>query len=904
MLDSVAASQGSAVLRIEWTENAEEGWVVLLGPEELRVPGWFAEPSNPGSYRLELGAVGTGQTTEIELDLALVADGEVIRVAAERHVEDAVFQVASTIRAAVEGAHMAPPNAFRLVTTDVTDSVGPVGRHYASDRTIGRGRSTVTVEALDGKTLETAFTEDNANASIADGPRDCALTVWSWAVSRTIYVSSAPANAIADLVTVHITITHPDMSEIQIGLFDDDGDPRGAVVANRAGGVDLDRDYVYGPSHPLASLVGVGELVNGWFTLVVRDCEGGNVGVLDYWSVTLEYTGGGDTDLVADTVSVSPDPAEPGGDIRVTWEGHVGGSGNVPIDFDVKLYLSQDDNITTADGLLATVNVDSAVNPGDVFGEGAPGRTVTLPVSLPEGTWYVGMMVDPGGEVNEIDEGNNVAWTSLEVAQEAEEVDLVADSLVPVVASVQAGDNLAVDWAGHLAASSTGDVSDAFIVAFYLSPNAAIDASDTLLDQVTITGPLTPGDAFGANGGMLTIPSGTAAGNWFVGMVVDNSGVITETNENNNTRTASLTVTSAEIPQPDVVVRQCSATTAEVAPGDQVVFEWEQRNAGDDKASPFHISILLSDDMHGDPATDTVLVGWMSSTWEAGSAWVAKTRTVDIPAGTADGTWYLMVVLDDTDVLDESNENNNQCSDQVAVESVQPSEATRWLIPAAASSPGLNNSDWRSQVVVNNPSGADREATVFYVVDGAPWPGQLLTGPIQIQANRSLYMDDLLVGLRPTSGLLYVVLDAAGPVVTSRTYNRAADGSTFGQGIPAIALLPAKAESDMVIPMVHSGAGAFRTNLGIVQTSAGNLTVEITIYTAAGTALATSTRVVSDAWEQINDVFAKLGIGAAVVEGGWIRIHRVGGNPDFWTCYGSVVDSVTGDPTYVAGVVP
>ena len=108
--------------------------------------------------------------------------------------------------------------------------------------------------------------------------------------------------------------------------------------------------------------------------------------------------------------------------------------------------------------------------------------------------------------------------------------------------------------------------------------------------------------------------------------------------------------------------------------------------------------------------------------------------------------------------------------------------------------------------------------------------------------------------------------------------------------------------TDFILPMVHSGSGSFYTNLGIVQASAGTLNLRLDFYTSTGLLLTSVSRTVSDAWEQINDVFRKVGLGAAVVEGGWIQVHLDSGSPDAWLAYASVVDDRSGDPTFIPGV--
>ena len=190
-------------------------------------------------------------------------------------------------------------------------------------------------------------------------------------------------------------------------------------------------------------------------------------------------------------------------------------------------------------------------------------------------------------------------------------------------------------------------------------------------------------------------------------------------------------------------------------------------------------------------------------------------------------------------------------------------------------------------------------ASLYFVASGQPWPGVLLSGPITIQPTDRAYFDDVLATLNPAAGLLYVVLDQAGPVVTSRTYNLEPGGATFGQGIPAIPFDGIDAPDEVVLPLVHTEPGIFHTNLGIVHAATGNLQVQVQVYNAAGTLIGSKNYSHNTAWRQINDVFGDMGLSHQVLYGGWIRVVRTGGT-GFWTCYASVVDDLTNDPTYVA----
>ncbi len=227
-----------------------------------------------------------------------------------------------------------------------------------------------------------------------------------------------------------------------------------------------------------------------------------------------------------------------------------------------------------------------------------------------------------------------------------------------------------------------------------------------------------------------------------------------------------------------------------------------------------------------------------------------------------------------------------------------------WLIPAAASLPGVGDSDWRSQVSVVNLGDIARNVTLYLVRDGDSWPGELLAGPYAIRPMESLYLDDPLGAERPVAGLLYASVSGGGTVAFSRTYNLADGGVTFGQGMPAVHLSAAMFEPELVLPMVHSVPGRYRTNVGFAQASAGNFRVLVSIHAPNGGLLAEREYAISTGWRQIDDIFGKLGIGALAVEGGWIRIRVVAGAPASWTAYATVIDNTTDDPTYVPAVAP
>jgi hypothetical protein len=903
-LEPWTSNLGTVISTIRWEAPGDEASISLKAPEGVSAVIEGGEFLDSGDRRV-LGAVVAGQSLQVEI--FGLEEGQEAFLAVDRMVGGETFQLMTTIGFSEGRPAVLDAQPYRIFEKEA-EPRGDIserpdgGDHGVAFHPSGR---TFVIESLQPKTAAVVFGEDPTDVDIPiSAPEDCEQATHRFSTTRTININAAPAGSVTTALSIHIIMSHWDASQMHIGYVEDDyywaHYPWGALLWYEEDS-QVDLDEVWTRDKYNNQLPGIGYDPNGWFQLWFVDCTGGAVGTLEYWSVEATYDTSADVDLVADNVSVSPATAAPGDDIEVVWDGHIAGTGSIAGGFTTRIYLSSDTTITTGDTVLATINEAAASDPGDTFGDDAPGRTVTLPGGLSDGAWYVGIIVDYNDAVDESNENNNTAWDGITI-DSGSSVDLVADSITPQAGSVAAGSSVNVNWFGHADAGNSGDISGNFTVGFYLSNDATVTTGDTLLDRATVVGPTSPGESFGANGRSLLIPGGTTAGTRYLGIIVDDTGSVAETNENNNAVTSAITVTGGGGGQPDLVPGSCSVSPSSIQAGDLITVTWTERNQGTGDAPAFWTGVHRSANTTFEPGSDPQMGQRHPGPLAAGAQEQVIFTTTNT-AGLADGTYYLLVISDINDEVTESNESNNVCYSTLVVGSGGgPGTSDRWLIPAAASAPGYSGSDWRTQIAITNSSNQTREATVYYVSDTASWPGTLLTGPVSIGARRSHYIDDVLRNLRPTAGLLYVVMDAPGPVVTTRTYNLASDGSTFGQGIPGIPLLGGAAPDELILPMVHSGAGRFHTNLGIVQASSGSMTVEISIYTAGGSLLASQQRTLTTGWDQFNDVFDKLGVGAATIEGGWIKVRLVSGSPDAWTCYASVVDKGTSDPTYVAGV--
>ena len=276
--------------------------------------------------------------------------------------------------------------------------------------------------------------------------------------------------------------------------------------------------------------------------------------------------------------------------------------------------------------------------------------TAAIPTGLTPGTYYILFVADYQGQVTETNETNNVASVAITIAPPG--VDLVVQQPSLYYNSTVAGGTVQASASilnqGNVTATSSA-------MGFYLSTNTTLDANDVLLST-------TPGSSLGANiaayrSANLTVPVGTAAGNYYVLFVADPTNVVTETSETNNVSSLALTVTAPTI---DLSVTYPYLTPTTVAAGASVNPSCYLNNLGNAVASPANISFYLSTDNVF--SANDVLLGSQPNNSLYGGGYLSIYSTVMVPLTTAAGTYYVLFVADPTNLVAETNENNNVAS--------------------------------------------------------------------------------------------------------------------------------------------------------------------------------------------------------------------------------------------------
>lgn len=243
------------------------------------------------------------------------------------------------------------------------------------------------------------------------------------------------------------------------------------------------------------------------------------------------------------------------------------------------------------------------------------------------------------------------------------------------------------------------------------------------------------------------------------------------------------------------------------------------------------------------------------------------------------------------------------------------------FVSAAAHVAGAAGTNWRTDLQIHNLSDEQADVRIELLLQGAD-NGAADHVELNLAPGESRLLGDVLAaefGVAEGQAALLLRPSAGRIIATSRTYNLLGPGnalglpagSTFGQFIPALPMSEAIhfGEQGRLIQLSHSrsSGGGFRANLGVVNATGQDCSVEVELYDAGGGLLGTISVVLPPlGYRQLNRVFA--GVTSGNVDDGYAVVRTTTAGGAFFA-YASVVDNLTGDPVAVSaarfpGVVP
>jgi len=364
---------------------------------------------------------------------------------------------------------------------------------------------------------------------------------------------------------------------------------------------------------------------------------------------------------------VNPSTVAAGGNVRLSaWTVKNEGTAASGA-FSNGFYLSTNQVISSSDTYLdGNSNVSLAAGAQHSWS----GATLTIPATTAPGNYYIGILVDRANAVAESKETNNYVSSPLTVTAGAiSRPDLRITTGNPTVfpSTVNAWSQV---WLSDWTVKNEGTApSGAFSNGFYLSTNQVISSSDTYLDGNSNVS-LAAGAQHSWGVATLTIPAGTAPGNYYIGILVDRANAVVESAENNNYVSCPITVTAVAVSRPDLRITTGNPTLhplTVVAGGNVTLSDWTIKNEGTAASGKFSNGFYLSNNQII-TSSDTFLTdNYISPGLAAGAQYTWGGGALQIPHGTPPGNYYIGILVDRNNAVAESNEMNNYVSSPIKV---------------------------------------------------------------------------------------------------------------------------------------------------------------------------------------------------------------------------------------------
>lgn len=235
---------------------------------------------------------------------------------------------------------------------------------------------------------------------------------------------------------------------------------------------------------------------------------------------------GGDLTITSLTV---PPKAGAGSSVAVTDTTTNQGAGPVTAS-STRFYLSANTQLDASDLLLASARAVPALGAN---ASNAGTTMVMIPAEVTGGSYFLLAKADADGAVIETQEGNNVTARSVAIGP-----DLMVSALT-VAYTVAAGSTVSVtETVFNQGAGAAGPST----TRFYLSANLTLDAGDVVLDGRSV--PTLGAGVSSAAATMVTIPTGTVPGSYYLLAKTDGDDAVAESQEGNNIKWRAVQVTT------------------------------------------------------------------------------------------------------------------------------------------------------------------------------------------------------------------------------------------------------------------------------------------------------------------------------------------------------------------------
>ncbi|MGE5360101.1 MAG: CARDB domain-containing protein [Bacteroidales bacterium] len=408
-----------------------------------------------------------------------------------------------------------------------------------------------------------------------------------------------------------------------------------------------------------------------------------------------------------------------------------------------RFYLSKNLGLDASDILLGGGRTVPSLPPG---ASNAGTSAVTMPATLPAGTYYLITAADGDNVVAEASETNNLRMGAITIGPDLALSALPAPATVTPGATIPVSDTVKNRGAGSAPAS---------ITRFYLSMDSRFDAADTVLDGSRGVPALAAG-ASSAASTPVTLPDVMAVGTYYLIARADADNAVSETSKANNTAARAIRT------GPDLIVAALAVPSAAGAGGALVVSDTTKNDGSmgvGASTTRFYLSANPTLDASDQRLDGAHAVGPLAP----GESSTAST-TLILPSALPTGTYYVIASADADGVISESDDTNNT---RAAAVVIGPDLIISALVVAAVVPPGSQISV--TDTVKNQGGGsAGPSVTRFYLSTNMSFDaGDILLGegrmvPALAAGASSSGATGLTIPAGTVAGTYYVIAKADG----------------------------------------------------------------------------------------------------------------------------------------------
>jgi subtilase family serine protease len=320
-------------------------------------------------------------------------------------------------------------------------------------------------------------------------------------------------------------------------------------------------------------------------------------------------------------------------------------------------FLSSNTTITTGDWYLGNDYVP------DLAAGAYSDETITVNLStilgLPAGTYYIGFIIDYTSRVTEDNENDNAWYFSPSITTAG---GTPAPNLTKRAAYTHSFSYSAPNLTISTSVTNTGNAaSGSSYLGYYLSTNTIISEIDYNIGQDYVAALAVGSYSNETETIDLSSVSGLPTGTYYVGYIIDHTGIITEINENDNYYGwSSPTITYAG--QPNLTASGQPASYSFTEPN--LTINVRVRNSGAASAGSSYLGYYLSSNTSINTSDYRIGTDYVAAL--ASGAYSDETISVNLhtvaaspalPVGTH--TYYIGFIIDMYNAVAESNENDN-----------------------------------------------------------------------------------------------------------------------------------------------------------------------------------------------------------------------------------------------------